>query len=483
MNLPMSPVPGGGAPRILQNTATLRCFGGSASAGLAANAWWGSILASPVPFYAVRLGFVGQSGQAARNIAAAWVQTIEDPTAAQPFVGVMSDSYASRLTNQVTFNGAGADQPYPGTSGSTTALTIAAGPTLPQEQILYYSDWYQMPNGAYPSKIGGTVFDGFYYLGVMLQAGTNGLNGWATAQSGDFTGYLNSPLVTGSNSFHIRDAVTGSAAPVEFSTWSISGKASLGTAAENMYLASIDFMTPGRVLNVACLADSQLAGWDANSAPRPTTDQLGGVQRACLALSTPGLPITYVNMANPGWSFANWINTFAPSLGNSSAGVGVLASTGLILPSQPPDVLFLQYASANDNGAAPTGDTLKTGYNTTMEIVRWCRRNGIVPVICTVPPASGRYPNASIAYWHTTEQVRCMLNQGLRAQAAANQAFYLLDTDAIVANSTAVPATGAAANAIQSAYAQGDGIHFSDAGNIAIGSAVSAILQTIKATG
>jgi hypothetical protein len=473
-------IPGAGA-LLLQPSAMSRHA--STGTGNTTNGnWLGMIFASPVPVWAMRLGFKSVFNTTTTNIAAAYIQPIEDPTVAQPFVGLLSDGSSARGAggNQnVTFNGAGADIAYPSASGAVTTLAIApgTGATSNDQQCLFqYSDWYYAVGSAggvggvgakpYPSTIG----DGMYYYGVIVGAGVNGLQGPAEAQAGNWQAYVLSPLVANAKTIRLYQIVANNSGPVAFTTWASFGSLRAGTQGGVFALNSIDFMTAARVLNVCCIGDSQSEGWDSGAgANRPTSDLLGGVRRACFALSTAGLPVIYNDCTWPGIDYDALLKTFAPSLTNSAAGSGVLASTGLVEPVYRPDILVMPWASANDNAAAPNNATLQDHFNKTDEVQRWCERIGIVCIVATVPPASGRYGTAGANQTLTPESVRQTFNTQLRNRAAANPNFLLLDTDAVV-SAGGYPAT------IKAGFAQTDGIHFTDAGNAAVGAAAQRLI-------
>lgn len=455
----------------------------TSAVALAANQWFGATFRSPVPVMAARIALRVRTADlaAASAVASAFCQPLPSalPTA-WPFQFDAGDGsgavnvHQAGSTGQFTFNGTAAsidDSAYPSaTGGAATTWSSVAGSTLSTGASvgLFWSDWLNMKVA--PIK----ATDGFYYYGVAVQnSATNTIPGFA-GTAGKLKALLSDPTYANAQSIVLTDTypLTNSG---DFATWAVTTAQSLARASSGYFesppVEAIEFLTTARALNVAALADSQLAGF-STGITGATVESFGAIARACAALSTAAAPVQYVNTAMPAADFPTWMQTWLAGLEQISPNAAGRGQSSLITGVWKPDVCFIQTSSGNDNASAPTAVTVRSGFGKALRLAELCRRNNIVPVLCTVPPASGRYSVTTSGGDMTVEAARRQINTMMRT-AAASGAMLLLDTDLVVANNSATPST------IIGAFDGGDGVHFSDAGNTAIAAAAQAVLRLI----
>lgn len=128
------------------------------------------------------------------------------------------------------------------------------------------------------------------------------------------------------------------------------------------------------------------------------------------------------------------------------------AAGKLMVAAMKPEFLSFFGWSPNDALAASvTQATFDAGYSRAVEMLSFCKRNGVVPIVCT----SGPY-NA--------------LNASQNTMRIANNARLLLlrDAGAVVFDFAAVLENPANTAQINPTYNQGDGLHYNDAGHVAM---------------
>ena len=174
-----------------------------------------------------------------------------------------------------------------------------------------------------------------------------------------------------------------------------------------------------------------------------TTGQVSGFGiRACALVSTPQLPVSYVNEGYPG----------RDSIGFCSCGIWDIEHL-------EPQTALIQTWSGNEPW---TREMAELSFARAMSVVDMARRNRCVPILVTPAPVFGTNPEAEV-------HRQCNL---ARARAAAQHGDYLLDLDALWG-------TGATPNTYRPEYDWGDRMHPNDRACAAAARTLAAMLRRI----
>lgn len=190
-------------------------------------------------------------------------------------------------------------------------------------------------------------------------------------------------------------------------------------------------------LTLACVGGSTLRGQGSSA------NATGMVYRAAASLT------------NSARIVSPYVAAFSGKNSTSSMGDAIK-----IIDAIAPDVLLFQCGSGND--ADLTAEGFEAAKGRTTSVVNTCRKKGVVPILCTLPPSSAL----------TAPQEALRIAQNAWALSLSDQ--YVLVAD--IATAVADPSNAAQ---LLPAYNSGDGTHINDAGCDAASAVIAAVVARL----
>ena len=200
--------------------------------------------------------------------------------------------------------------------------------------------------------------------------------------------------------------------------------------------AGVQFFYDRPAITVACIGGSTFRGQGSSG------NAVGAVYRSCSDLTNS------TRVVSP------YISAFSGQNSVTSA----LATLPAMISVVRPEIVLILAGSGNDSDLSATGFEAMKGRM--WEAADTCRRNGAIPVFCTIAPAGLAAPE---------EALRRAQNEWLRALAAY---VPVVDLAAVMENPSNI-------GVLLPAYDSGDGVHFNDAGHIAAAVPITARLRLL----
>ena len=197
--------------------------------------------------------------------------------------------------------------------------------------------------------------------------------------------------------------------------------------------------TRGYGMTVACVGDSIMEGVYANGL---SSGYYSFGYQATELVHANDFPCAYLSQ---GW--------------NGQTGANFYTNAKAVVAAMAPNVMLFPIWSPNDGATQVAFDA---AWARAMDMVSFCRQNGVVPVLTTCWPKTG---NGALGTEYNA-----------KALALRNAGILVLDVDGVVGS-------GAVGSRVYlPAYASGDGTHMNAAGHAALAVEFAKILNQIKAS-
>ena len=316
------------------------------------------------------------------------------------------------LWRRVTFNNGGFGlDPLSRIEGANYSLTLPGNPNESERPVLAFSDWMPIAPLARRDRGSGSLLLVRTYSDQFIRIASGGSPHKAVGR------------------LHAGFCADGN---LTVPPWTAPQSRAAGAFAVH----GVQYMSPLLGVTVIGIGDSIMTS-------SCTTGQVSGFGiRACALVSTPGLPISFVNEGYPGRN----------SIGFCSCGIWGIEQL-------EPQVALIQTWSGNEPW---TRDMADRSFARAMSVADTARRNRCVPILVTPAPVFGTNPEAKTHRQHNLA----------KARATARRGGYLLDLDALWG-------TGATPNAYRRKYDWGDHMHPNDRACAASARVLAAMLRQV----
>jgi hypothetical protein len=315
------------------------------------------------------------------------------------------------LWQRVTFNNDGRDvDPAAQTPETTYALTLPANPPGSEVPVFVFSDWMPITSLARRRGFGALLIVRTYSTEFVRIS-----SGGSPHKS---IGRLHAGFCADGN--------------LTIPPWTAPQSRATGAYAVH----GVQYMSSSPGATVLGIGDSIMTS-------SCTTGQVSGFGvRACALVSSPELPVSYVNEGYPGRN----------SMGFCSCGIWDIEHL-------KPQVALIQTWSGNEPW---TQDMADLSFDRAMSVAARARQNQCIPILVAPSPVFGTDPEAEV---HRQRNLA-------RSRAVAQHRGYLLDLDAIWG-------TGATPNAYRRYYDWGDQLHPNDKACAAAARVLAPMLREI----